>query len=417
MRQIFTKLIACLGKWLNAHPEYLGPLLDYVVKGLNMPKAQGGMVAAEALQDLCDDCSQHMASPQQLQGMLQIYGSIDSLEIPLQEKIVQGLGSIMLRIDAGQLPGVLASLVEPAVQAGTAALGQGNHKNAMDQIKKLRTLMKGGHVASEGRSDADMAAQREALSAAWAQNFVRIWPLLEGVIVQHGENENLMEDMCRCIRSAVQVLGLRFRDYLAPFATAAVNAFLKKPLSCILYAVTTVVSAFGRHAEFVQPLCEMLVALSGRTFQVFNTAEAFSNAPDIVTEYFEMMDRANIRFAHLVMTTPLGDNAFNCAVSSLFTNLQQREALQSVVKFLHGLCHREVNRDLVCQFLQTPAAGPCGRAAQPRGLSMWQAIFQMLTSKDSHVLEPTARLLGGALPHSLGGRNSFWWQLACCGCG
>jgi hypothetical protein len=45
--------------------------------------------------------------------------------------------------------------------------------------------------------------------------------------------------MCRCIRSAVQVMGLRFRVYLAPFATAAVNAYLTKPLSCILYAVTT----------------------------------------------------------------------------------------------------------------------------------------------------------------------------------
>ena len=42
----------------------------------------------------------------------------------------------------------------------------------------------------------------------------RVWPLLEGVIVSHGEDENLMENMCRCIRSAVQIMGLRFRDYL-----------------------------------------------------------------------------------------------------------------------------------------------------------------------------------------------------------
>ena len=46
-------------------------------------------MAAEALQDLCDDCSEHMASPQQLQGMLQLYSGIDALEVPLQEKILQ----------------------------------------------------------------------------------------------------------------------------------------------------------------------------------------------------------------------------------------------------------------------------------------------------------------------------------------
>ena len=57
--------------------------------------------------------------------------------------------------------------------------------------------------------------------------------------------------------------------------------------------------------EFVGPLSEMLAALSARTFQVppcacedkltlykvFSSGEAFVNSPDIVTEYFEMMER------------------------------------------------------------------------------------------------------------------------------
>ena len=193
-----------------------------------------------------------------------------------------------MRIESTEQAGMLASLVDTPVQVGMGALARGDKTGAMDQIKKLRTLMKGGHVASDSRSDAESAAQREALSTSWAQCFGFVWPLLEGVIVSHSDDENLMENMCRCICSAVQVMGMRFRDYLAPFATCAVNAYLKKPLSCILYAVTTVVSAFGKHAEFVQPLTEMMVALSTRTFQEFG-ANDFSNAPDIVTEYFEMM--------------------------------------------------------------------------------------------------------------------------------
>jgi hypothetical protein len=39
-------------------------------------------------------------------------------------------------------------------------------------------------------------------------------------------------------------------------------------------------------------------------------------SPDIVVEYFEMMDRATMRFPEVVLTTPLGDSASNCAVSS-----------------------------------------------------------------------------------------------------
>ena len=300
IRQMFTKLIASSGRWLHRHPQFLGPLLDFVVQGLRLSKQQGGLAAAEALQDLCDDCSEHLASPQQLQGMLHIYASIDSLEGPLQEKIVQGLGCILARVDAAQLPSILASLVDAPVQVGTAALARGDKHGAMLQIGRLRTLMKGGHSASDSRADAEAAAQREALGVAWAQCFQQIWPLLQAVIVQHCEDEPLMENLCRCIRSAVQVMGMRFRDYLSPFATAAVNAFLKKPQSSILYAVTTLVSAFGRHAEFVPPLVQMLEALSQRTLQVLSEAAAMIAAPDIVTEYFEMMDRGTIRFPQVL---------------------------------------------------------------------------------------------------------------------
>jgi transportin-3 len=268
VRLMFTKLIGQLGAWLSRHPMYLGPLLDYTVQGLKLPKQQGGLAAAEALQDLCDDCAQHMASPQQLQGMLQIYGSMDALEPALQEKIVQGLGSILVRVEPSQQCGLLATLVETPVVLGATALERSDKAAALAQIVKLRTLMKGGHAAHDGRSEAESAAQREALGLAWAQCFVRVWPLLERIIVSHGNDENLMENLCRCIRSAVQVMGLNFREFLGPFCTVAVNAFLKHPLSCILYAVTTVVSAFGRYPEFVPPLTEMLAALSARTFQV-----------------------------------------------------------------------------------------------------------------------------------------------------
>ena len=267
VRTTFTRIIQACGEWLNKHPQYLGPLLDYVVKGLSLPKQQGGLAAAEALQYLCDDCSEHMAAPQQRQGMLSIYAGVDALELPLQEKIVQGVGAILLRIEGSELPGMIASLVETPVQMGTAALQRGDKAGAMVQIKKLRTLMKGGHVASGGQSD----VQREALSLSWAQNFQRVWPLLEGVISSHHHDETLMEDVCRCIRSAVQLMAVRFRDFLAPFATAAVNAYLQKPLSCILYAVTTVVSTFGRLEALIlkSPLYVPLCSKGGRalTFQ------------------------------------------------------------------------------------------------------------------------------------------------------
>lgn len=67
-----------------------------------------------------------------------------------------------------------------------------------------------------------------------------------------------MEDLCRLMKCAVQAMGSRFKQYLGQFATACVNTFMAAPLSCILYAVTSLISNFGREAEFVQPLLQML---------------------------------------------------------------------------------------------------------------------------------------------------------------
>ena len=58
-------------------------------------------------------------------------------------------------------------------------------------------------------------------------------------------------------------------------------------------------------------------------------------SPDIVVEYFEMMDRATMRFPEVVLTTPLGDSASNCAVSSARHSSSQCLHACSVYKMMH----------------------------------------------------------------------------------
>jgi hypothetical protein len=97
--------------------------------------------------------------------------------------------------------------------------------------------------------------------------------------------------------------------------------------------------------------------------------------------------------AQVVMTTPLGDNACNCAVSSLYTQLEHRDALHAIIKFLHGLCHRELNADLARAFLQGESGGPMGQGMQARGLTMWQGIIQAVISKPPFLIEELAYMI------------------------
>jgi len=401
VRQAFTVVIAKFSPWLNSHPEALRPLLEYVVRGLGPSKT--GTLAAESLQELCDDCAEHMAGNANLEGLMQIYNNIDSLELPQQEKILEGFGAVLARIPSEQIAHMLSIVSSPPIRDGMAALERHDKTRVSMQIKKLKTLLKGGVSACDDRSGRRKSCDKEVLAKAWAASFANAWPMFEQSIILFGQDESLMEDVCRCIRSAIQAIGLEFKAFLSPFATSAVNAYIKHPLSCILYAVTTVVSFFGKYQEFVGPLSEMLAALSARTFQVFSSGEAFVNSPDIVTEYFEMMERAVRRFPQVVYNSPLGENALSCGVASLYTKLEHREAIRAILSFFenvvlsdankenHELCRAD--REAAMIFLVGQGPGPCGTSPQPRGQSMVQALMYAITTKPSVVVEPVATIL------------------------
>mmetsp|Transcript_18678 Transcript_18678/g.44474 ORF Transcript_18678/g.44474 Transcript_18678/m.44474 type:complete len:947 (-) Transcript_18678:116-2956(-) len=394
IRQCFTIVISKFGRWINEHGDLLGPLLNYVVQGLGMPKV--GRLAAEALQDLCQCCAVHMAAPAQLNGLLQIYTNMNALDISDQERIIEGLGTVLVRVQDGQLGQMLEAVAATPIQQAVTSLQQHNKPELVKQLKKIRTLIKGGVLACE---NSGAEAQRELLAVAWAEQFQKVWPVLEQTMVAYGVDEELMEDVCRIIKSAIQAMGVRFEVFLAPFATTAVNAFIAHPLSCILYAVTTLVGFFGRMKHMVPPLLQMLEALSGRTLTVLQGNDAFSHAPDIVTEYFELIGRGLRRFPQEVWAGQLVINAFQCALASLYTELAHREALQAVLRFLDLLVLADANdsnteqyqrdRQLAASFLVSQGPGH-GGATLPHGAHMVKALLHAICTKSSVCIEPVS---------------------------
>ncbi|KAJ1486955.1 armadillo-type protein [Baffinella frigidus] len=401
VRQTFTIVIAKFGRWLNVHPDALGPLLDFVVQGLGLPKL--GKSASEALQDLCESCGEHMASPMQLNGLLQIYQSIGSLDIAEQERVVEGIGSVLVRVPGDQLMAMISAVSDPPLTAAKAALEAQDKTAVIAQLKKLRTLIKGGVTSCDrGVGPEVAAARREALSVAWTAQFEKVWPVLESCIRAFVGQEDLMEHLCRCMKSAIQAMTFRFKHFLGVFASAMVNSFLAHPLSCVLYVVDSIVSLFGKLPEFVQPLLEMLTAMSGRTMQALTSPEAFQQSPDIVQEYFELVGRGLRRFPQALLQAPLGSEAFTCAAQSLYTPLAHREALQAIIIFFHNLVLADANsangamhqqdRAAAQAFLSAGAPSIQG-ATQPRGKTMVEAVVRALVTKPAAVMEAVALVI------------------------
>lgn len=248
--------------------------------------------------------------------------------------------------------------------------------------------------------------------------------MLESAIINHGRDEDVMEEIMRMSKNAMQAMGLAFQQFLGPFATSCVNTFIAHPLSCVLYSVTTLVSIFGKDQQYVQPLVDMCGALGSKTFEILSKENAFTQRPDIVTEFYELVGRGIRRFPRNMLSAPFADTAFQCACSSMYTDLQHRESLHSLFAYMENIALADANegnqaafaedrvrrshffergRHIVidgpclvsslqafaAQFLMAPGSPVCGDAS-PRGAQMMQAILHAVVTKPSACVEPVA---------------------------
>lgn len=70
-------LLGELCEWVERHPNTLDPILHYLVSYLAQPNL--GPAAAEALQNICTTCGNHMAK--HMPFLLQILHEIDKFDI------------------------------------------------------------------------------------------------------------------------------------------------------------------------------------------------------------------------------------------------------------------------------------------------------------------------------------------------
>lgn len=102
-----------------------------------------------------------------------------------------------------------ADVIYNASQA-VAALQTRKKVDLINSLKKLRMLIKGGVSACERTDEGQTAAKhleahRAALAEAWAGAFRNLWPVFEQAMKQHGSDEDVMEELMRTTKNAVQV--------------------------------------------------------------------------------------------------------------------------------------------------------------------------------------------------------------------
>jgi hypothetical protein len=91
------------------------------------------------------------------------------------------------------------------------------------------------------------------------------------------------------------------------------------------------------------------------------------------------------RFPRVILCAQFCDTAFQCACSSIYTDLAHRESLQAILTFFENIVAADANehvpqqynedRAFAAQFLCAPGSGVAGRPPDVRGKQMVQAML------------------------------------------
>lgn len=101
-------LLGELCEWVEKHPQYLEPILNFLVTCLPQPGI--GAAAAASLQSICTTCNEHMA--RYVPILLQLLHQVDTFAITNNAVIglLSGIASIVQCMPQGDIPTALREL-------------------------------------------------------------------------------------------------------------------------------------------------------------------------------------------------------------------------------------------------------------------------------------------------------------------
>ncbi|XP_071133816.1 transportin-3-like [Mytilus galloprovincialis] len=331
VRYTSIQLFGELCEWIEKHPDYLDPILQFLLAGLQEPKLASA--AATSVQSISTTCKGKMRD--HFQGLLNIAQAIDTLHLS-NEAII------------GFLKGTAVILTQLPVEKVGEALTQ----LCSFQITPLSSLLTKSedhklpsHIAHGSKEDPTVWLDR--LSAIFrhttpvitngqvhpCQTAVQqIWPVLSETCSKFQSDIRIVERCCRCIRFVIRCLGKSSASLLTPLVTQMISLYQVHQHSCFLYLGSILVDEYGQEQSCQPGLLNMLQAFCVPTFKILEEHNGLRNHPDTVDDLFRLclrfVQRAPVPYLQCQMAKPI----LCCAIAAC--PLDHRDANASVMKYL-----------------------------------------------------------------------------------
>ncbi|GIY76521.1 transportin-3 [Caerostris darwini] len=327
VRYTSTHLLGELCDWIEKHPQYLDPTLNFLLPCLQ--KKPLSSVAATALQNICATCKQQMAS--HFNGLLQIIQAIDTFSLSNDATVGLLRGTALI---LGQMP-------HDKITDGLMELCKTQTMPLSQVLKEDKTAVKEG-------TKTDPAVWLDRLAAIFRYTtpsitngqmhpclpvVETIWPLLSETCNKYQADIRIIERCCRCVRFAIRCVGKQSVSLLQPLVTQMVQIYQVYQHSCFLYLGSVLVDEYGSEPGCVQGLIDMLQAFCTPAFRLLESNDGLRNCPDTVDDLFRLCTRFLQWIPIAFLQCPTIKPILQCAIMALA--LDHKDANTSVVKFFH----------------------------------------------------------------------------------
>ena len=343
--------------WLDAHSDYLQPLLPYLAQGLQMPRCASS--AAVAIKELCESCKRQtsMGDP-----VLQLYDGIviaqqlsraatgassgdGILDLRDELEVLEGAcKAISRQLEVGGTPkdtsaAYVSRIVQPVGARLAVLAASGNTagpKLAAAEVERLTVIVRFLELPRAPEPNQTIAAARQAAKASFITDVMsQSWSLLDAITQKHPRDMHLAEKMCRLHKHTIRGCGrVAYRPMLDSLRGQLVRNFTQSHLSPYLYCASICIADFGRDPELIPLLMSMFSEMATALFAGLNTVDDFTAHPDLVEEFFFLAGRIMAICPQSLVLDPLLPSLLQCAAVAM--KMDHRDANSGTLAFLEN---------------------------------------------------------------------------------
>ena len=341
LRFTASKTVGKFASWLAMHPDFLQPLLPYLAQGLSIPEC--APAAAVAIKELCECSNQSFAIAE---PVLQLYQDITAqpgrLALKDELQILEGVCRALSRqTQDRQEDGItlLRRLAQPIGNQLAASVSDpsASPRRILPEIERLTVIIQYLKVPQTPPNHHPLV---DLMSSTWS--------LLDMATNRFPHDNMLAEKICRLHKHALRAVGAKaYAVVLDALIQQLVQSFERTHQSPFLYAASICITEYGPDPAYSKRLYDMVAAMAGTAFSFLRNQEEMTNHPDVVEEFFYLMERFIGHCPEPLITSPLLQSLFQCAAVGM--RLDHPGANKGTLKFVettisYGLSLREQNK-------------------------------------------------------------------------